>query len=220
MIATYLNDSHGNWDVHIQKFALVLRSMINETTGASPALLNLGREIMLPIDRSLQTEECQNYELEARKLAESLPLGLKEIIKVARSNIIRAHQVNKVYFDAKRRDVNFNIGEKVWVRNHELSDADQNKAKKFCKKWIGPYKILKRHEYTYVLDMPHKMIPKRHVSDLKPFYERKINVETPISIREIQTGEEPKIPIARQLRAKNRVDFKKASGIRNYTKID
>jgi len=40
MIATYLNDAHGLWDVNIQKFALVLRTMINDTRKVSPALLN------------------------------------------------------------------------------------------------------------------------------------------------------------------------------------
>jgi transposase InsO family protein len=99
MIASYLNDCHGNWDVHIHKFALVLRSMINDTTHVSPALLNLGREIQSPIDRSFQREECEDYLQEAQSLAQSLPFALKELIKVVR-NIFRAHQVNKVYFDA------------------------------------------------------------------------------------------------------------------------
>jgi hypothetical protein len=54
IIASYLSDCHGKWDVHIRKFVLVLRSMIKNTTQVSPALINLGREIQLPIDRCLK----------------------------------------------------------------------------------------------------------------------------------------------------------------------
>jgi transposase InsO family protein len=176
MIASYLNDCHSNWDVHIQKFALVLPTMMNDTTQVSPALLNLGREIQLPIDRSLQVEKCEDYEEEARKSSQSIPLALKEIIKVVRNNIFRAHQVNKVYFDAKRRDVQFEVNQLVFVRNRALSNAEQNRAKKFGKKWIGPFKIISKFHDTYILDIPKRMISKRHVEDLKPYFPR----DTPV----------------------------------------
>jgi hypothetical protein len=145
-------------------------------------LLNLGREIQLPIDRSLQVEECKNYEEEARKLSQSIPLALKEIIQVVRNNIFRAHQVNKVYFDAKRRDVQFEVNQFVFVRNRELSNAEQNRAKKFCKKWIGPFKIISKFHDTYILDMPKRMIPKRHVVDLKPYFPRDTPVQKKDSV--------------------------------------
>jgi hypothetical protein len=138
MKESYLSDCNGKWDFHIHNFVLVLRSMINDTTQVSPALLNLGREIQLPIDRSLQREECQDYLQEAQSLAQSLPFALKELIKVVRNNIFRAHQVNKVYFDAKRRDISFEVGQVVFVKNRELSKGEENRAKKFYKKWIGP----------------------------------------------------------------------------------
>lgn len=58
MIATFIEDSHSKWDENIQKFALVLRSMVNDTTQIAPSILNLGRQIALlfPIDRALQSD--------------------------------------------------------------------------------------------------------------------------------------------------------------------
>jgi hypothetical protein len=216
MIASYLTDCHGNWDVHIHKFALVLRSMINDTTQVSPALLNLGREIQLPIDRSLQREECQDYLQEAQSLAESLPFALKELIKVVRNNIFRAHQVNKVYFDAKRRDISFEVGQMVFVKNRELSKGEENRAKKFYKKWIGPYKILSKFNNTYILDMPARMIPKRYVEDLKPFHERQLPVLKKDSVKSLKIDQ--KVDSIRSLRARKNIDYRTVAGFRRNRK--
>jgi transposase InsO family protein len=54
MIESYLSDCNGKWDFHIPNFILVLRSMIKDTTQVSPALINFGRVIQLPIDRCLK----------------------------------------------------------------------------------------------------------------------------------------------------------------------
>jgi hypothetical protein len=64
----------------------------------------------------------------------------------------------------------------VFVKNRELSKGEENRAKKFYKKWIGPYKILSKFHNTYILDMPARMIPKRYVEDLKLFHERQVPV--------------------------------------------
>jgi hypothetical protein len=153
--------------------------MISDTTKFSPALLNLGREIALPIDRSLQKNESTNFERDARDLAKILPEQLKDILNFAKDRILKAHQRNKIIFDKSRRDISFEIDKLVYVRNHELSDGDSNKAKKFTKKWIGPFKILKKQEMTYIIDLPGRLNPKRHISDLKPFFPRESNFSEP-----------------------------------------
>ncbi len=192
----------------MQKFALVLRSSINNSTEVSPALLNLGREIQLPIDRALQADSCQNFEIERENLRKLIPESLHDIILKVKDNIIKAHQVNKVYFDAKRRDVSFKVGEKVLVRNNELSNAEQNKAQKFCKKWIGPFTIIKNYDNTYILDMPKRMIPKRHVSDLKPFFDRNLDFSSPVSDSNNSVNVS-QIPVQKRLRNNPKFCYKK-----------
>jgi len=161
--------------------------MINDTKKVYSALLNLGREIALPIDRLLQIEECHNFEQVPSKLAVELPESLKHIITYARENILKAHDIHKKYFDAKRRDFSFNVGDNIFIRNHELSDDESNRAKKFYPKWLGPFKIFKKYGDIYHVEgenLPISMNPKRYVSDLKPFFERKTDVKTQISLRE------------------------------------
>jgi hypothetical protein len=210
MIATYLDGSHNRWDENLQKFALVLRSMVNDTTKVSPAVLNLGREICLPIDRALRTDITECTEEEIQEFSRRLPLSIQSLISEVKSNILKVHETNKKYFDLKRRDEQFFVGQKVWIKNHQLSDADKGINQKFLPKWIGPFVILKKNFDTYTVDVDNKMIPKRHVSDLKPFYEKPSRFsKPPIPLRKIITGQDPVIPVVRQLRAKTRVDYRK-----------
>jgi hypothetical protein len=201
MIASFIDGKHNLWDMHLQEFALALRTAVNETTGVSPALLFLGREIYLPIDRSLHPEISDDYDKDARMIAQSTPSKMKELVQEVRSQIQHVQEVNKFYFDEKCRNFEFKQGEKVWVRNNQLSDSGNNISKKLRPKWIGPYKIVLKRDLTYCLDMPKKYVDKRHVSDLKKYYEpKKVETKPVVSLRKVVTGQEPKTPTNNRLR--------------------
>ncbi len=171
MLATYVNEAHNDWDVHLQKFAMCLRCMVNDTTGVSPALLVLGKEIVLPVDRIFYNED-KDLSMEAiSKIAKSVPESLQAIMKTVRDKIRRKHQINKTYYDSKRREVHFDVGQKVWVLKHPLSKMSEHKTSKFEPKYDGPYEILSKNNDTYILNLPKKMTPKRHISDLKIYNE-------------------------------------------------
>ena len=126
MISSYVKDKHTDWDRNIQNFALARRTMANKVTGITPAVLNLGRVIALPFDRALQ--EGNNGDTPVA-LAAALPEKLHEITVYVRQCMGKAGAKQKVYFDQYRRDVRFNVGDKVLVRNHALSDAEAEKSK-------------------------------------------------------------------------------------------
>ncbi|OXA46889.1 Transposon Tf2-6 polyprotein [Folsomia candida] len=214
MIATFIESTHGKWDENIQKFALVLRSMVNDTTQVSPAILNLGREIALPIDRALKTDVTKWSEEEKVDFARKLPESIRDLISRVKVRIAKVHENNKRYFDLKRREEIFEVGQEVWIRNHAQSDKDSNINQKFLPKWLGPFKILRRNADTYTNDVCSRLIPKRHVSDLKPYFSRPPRSgKVPIPIRKVVTDQEPKIPVVRQLRARTKVDYRKLATI-------
>ena len=211
MLATYVNEDHNNWDENLHLFALCLRTSVNDTTGVSPALLNLGREIQLPIDRQLSQDTSQHSEEAIRSLISAFPNSLKHIITAVRDRIRRKHQINKVYYDKKRREVEFDIGQQVWVLNHPQSSAPNHKCAKFEPKFIGPYKILHKSNDTYTLDMPKKMVPKRHVSQLKLYYPPEQEAETE-NVAETSTTDESDNPPtqnqSRTLRPRQPINYK------------
>ncbi len=206
MIASFAHENHQLWDVHLQKFALALRSMINETTGVSPDMLNLGRKINYPIDNALNEESTDIEDVNCKEMSDNLSKSLSKLIVYVRKQMDHAHEVRKILFDKTRRDVEFNIGDMVMVRNHQNSDATQNISKKLLEKWIGPFKILDRHDLTYKLDMTGRHNPKRHVSDLKPYF-------PPVIFDNDTTKEfQDELVNIRKLRARKAINYREVAG--------
>ena len=53
MISSYVSDKQDDWDEHIPLLILTYRPSIRETTGVSPVMMMLGRELTLPVDMTL-----------------------------------------------------------------------------------------------------------------------------------------------------------------------
>lgn len=208
MIATFAHENHQLWDANLQKFALALRSTVNETTGVSPDMLNLGRKINFPIDNALNPEVSDNEHVNLKDVSENLARKLSKLVFYVRKQMNKAHEVRKVLFDKSRRDFHFEIGDLVMVRNHQNSDAAQNISRKLLEKWIGPFKVIEKHDLTYKLEVSGRLNPKRHVSDLKPYY-------PPCSFEdETQKVLQDDIVNVRKLRARKVVNYRDVAGIR------
>lgn len=48
------------------------------------------------------------------------------------------------YYNARRKDVHFDVGDLVWVRSHPLSKASAKFSAKFAPKWSGPVRLEKK----------------------------------------------------------------------------
>jgi hypothetical protein len=192
-------DSHSNWDQHLQKFAFAIRASVSETTKVSPALLNLGRELPLLFDSQMQADD-QNSEPDV--LARETSQKLKDLIVWVRKNIEEAHKRNKKYYNKHHRDVSYSANQKVLLRAHTLSNKDMKISAGISQKWEGPFTIEKQvTPVTYAIKefAKSKYSPNRHVSDIKPYYDRPVTIKNskPVPVPQIQT------------RKKSRVDYKK-----------
>lgn len=50
MLSAYVNENHRNWDEQLSYVLMAYRSSENETTGMTPDMLMLGREVSTPTD--------------------------------------------------------------------------------------------------------------------------------------------------------------------------
>lgn len=179
MLQCYVHDKQNRWDENIQKYCLAIRTTINQTTGVTPAFLNLGREIPFAFDRELSKLE----ELDPATFAEEmkfLPHRLREVIQVVRENIIEAQRNHKKYFDSHRRDHNFSTGNIVVIKNHPQSKKSAQMMEKMTRRWRGPYRLGERKDpVTFeIITIPErKLIGVRHVSDIKLFIPREGKTE-------------------------------------------
>jgi hypothetical protein len=49
-IRSYVKGAHKKWDAEVAKIGYAIRTAVNEVTGFSPAFLNFGRVVPVPVN--------------------------------------------------------------------------------------------------------------------------------------------------------------------------
>ena len=109
-ISMYVSKDQKDWDIFLNHIVFAINSSVQETTGYSPFYLLYGREALLPLEAELTTQYDKNS-----------PIGdMIEKVQSARLIAMRRIQDRQdVYarrYDAKRKQANFKVGDKVLVR--------------------------------------------------------------------------------------------------------
>ncbi|XP_058810644.1 uncharacterized protein LOC131675623 [Phymastichus coffea] len=146
MIVAFMEDKHAKWDEHIEEFAFAYNSAIHEATRSSPAFLNYGRHPAPPCTVRREEERAAVLQLEATARDEWRD-RMKKLVEVragALENSKAAQTRQEKYFNDCHRDVVYNVGDKVWEKNHVLSSAAKAIAAKLCPKFCGPFIVTKR----------------------------------------------------------------------------
>ena len=61
MLSKFCNDRYDDWDRHLPYLLCAYRAAVNESTGCSPNLLMLGRELTLPVDLMYSPKQYQGF---------------------------------------------------------------------------------------------------------------------------------------------------------------
>ncbi|KAL6421332.1 hypothetical protein ACFW04_003699 [Cataglyphis niger] len=102
MITAFIEQDHRDWDLHLVKFRFAYNSAYHMSLQATPAFLNFGKEPSAINSR----REAPELEFEIEEAATTLRDWVVE-------NLEAAHQKQSRYYNLRRRDVRFVIGDKV-----------------------------------------------------------------------------------------------------------
>ncbi|XP_024880215.1 KRAB-A domain-containing protein 2-like [Temnothorax curvispinosus] len=173
MITAYLERDHRKWDQHINEFRFAYNSAHHTSLQATPAFLNFGREPQ-PVNLSRGRED------EAVAVENSDPALWRERMEKIQQlrtwvveNLETARMKQTRYYNLRRRDRQFVVGDRVLKRQHVLSSAAQHVSAKLSTKFHGPFSVRKiLSPVVYELaDSLGNSIGKIHIKDLKPYYE-------------------------------------------------
>ena len=129
-----------DWDKHVYFVLMAYRSSVHESTGFSPSLLMLGREIELPVDllfgpnpnsKSYEENKEGNY-------LEDLTATLWDVHAIARDKMRDASDRQKKQYDHKIFARQYSVGDAVWVFNPSKT---KGRSPKLQCHWLGPYRI-------------------------------------------------------------------------------
>lgn len=117
IISPYVCSQHKHWNKHLPGFWFALNSAIRESTGVTPAELNLNWPVRGPLDIVLQPRDIVPDSLAYPKVSQ---LTLRCLSQEIFLWLISDRQG----YDKHRSRMNLGVQDRVWLHTHSLSKAE------------------------------------------------------------------------------------------------
>jgi hypothetical protein len=177
MLAKLVNEEQTNWDSHLPIIQLAHNISTATATGYSPFLILHGREVLLPLDISIQKPDKLN--LNARQEIADLIERVTKLDKLVKQNIDDNKLQMKVYYDVNSTTVDYQIGDLVWLY---IFVHPKHLGGKLKCSWTGPFRIIgiegKNYSLRRVSDNVELPLP-INVDRLQKVYDKKIRPPVP-----------------------------------------
>lgn len=167
-IASYVENDHRTWDVNIHKVQFAMNTAVNDSTKFTPFMLVHGRQAITDgsIYKDFQDIDELIFKPRVDYVASLSPL--RDIFSKVRESLKKAHEQNAKYYNRRRRDVSFEVGDYVWKRTYKLSSGPNKFAAKLAPKYERCKVLRKLSRLVYELENEAgKCIGKWHVKDFK-----------------------------------------------------
>lgn len=142
-IRAYLDNRQRDWDVYLPIIGMALRATRNESTGYSPNMMMLGREVDLPLDMLVgpQTDQEANQSASSRSYVHDLQTRLHDTHAVARERLHDTLQQRKRLYDRKQHSSTFGVDDFVYLMNNANKKGHSKKLQPI---YIGPFLIVEK----------------------------------------------------------------------------
>ncbi|KAL0546247.1 hypothetical protein IC582_016153 [Cucumis melo] len=203
----------GSWDSHLHLMEFAYNNSYQATIGMAPFEALYGKCCRSPV--------CWGEVGEQRLMGPELVQSTNEAIQKIRSRMHTAQSRQKSYADVRRKDLEFEIGDKVFLKVAPMKGVLRFERRgKLSPRFVGPFEILERigpvayrlalppslstvHDVFHV-SMLRKYVPDpSHVVDYEPLEidENLSYVEQPVEVlaREVKTLRNKQIPLVKVL---------------------
>ena len=168
MLTMYVEKHQRRWDEFLPYVMLAYRSSVHESTGFSPNMLMLGRELEMPLQTVVPQpapeeqdgEDIEDYVFELQDT-------LQDAHEHARLHLRRSAQYQKRQYDHRgARPAEFKPGTPVWYYN---SGRRKGVCPKLVSPWKGPFIVIQKvTDVTYKIQKTRRSEPfVCHVDTLK-----------------------------------------------------
>ncbi|KAL0537606.1 hypothetical protein IC582_026589 [Cucumis melo] len=210
----------GSWDSHLHLMEFAYNNSYQATIGMAPFEALYGKCCRSPV--------CWGEVGEQRLMGPELVQSTNEAIQKIRSRMHTAQSSQKSYADVRRKDLEFEVGDKVFLKVAPMRGVLRFERRgKLSPRFVGPFEILERigpvayrlalppslstvHDVFHV-SMLRKYVPDpSHVVDYEPLEidENLSYTEQPVEVlaREVKTLRNKEIPLVKVLWRNHRVE--------------
>ena len=144
MLSMFVSSNQKDWDDHLPYVMAAYRATEHKSTGVSPNLMMLNREINCPLDLMVGPPPGQTLVECPIKYVEWVQNAMLEAFKFTYGNLGLAATSQRRDYERGLKPREFNEGSLVWRWYPPIA------AQKLGLGWVGPYLIIKRISYlTY-----------------------------------------------------------------------
>ena len=130
-------DYEGSWDRHIPLVEFVYNNSFQLSIGMAPYEALYGRKCRTPL--------CWTKLSEKKVIGPDLIQETEEKVKMIRERLKIANDRQKSYVDMKRKDIRYEIGEKVFLKVSSWKKVMSFwKKGKLSPRFIGPYEVIEK----------------------------------------------------------------------------
>ena len=121
MLSMYCQSDQTKWDQYLQQVMMAYRSSVNSSTGKTPNLMVLGREVVLPMQAVVgkpSSNEVDNVDVDG--YVSKLQANMVKVHDVKRANLGKAAAYGKRYYDTHSRRAQMRYleaGQLVWLHD-------------------------------------------------------------------------------------------------------
>ena len=127
----------GSWDTHLALMEFAYNNIYQASIEMAPVEALYGRKCRTPV--------CWDEVGERRLVGPELVQIILEKVKVIRDNLKKARDRQKSYADNRRRDLQFEIGDRVFLEISPWKGVWRfGKRGRLSPRYIGPYEIVSK----------------------------------------------------------------------------
>ena len=165
MIVAFVKNNQKHWDKYIPLLTAAYRSTVHPSTGFTPNLMMLGREVHLPVDL-LFPRPAPEEAKETHEYVRDLRERMEECYHLARENLKKASQRQLRDHDSRCRKKLYKVGDLVY----RLDTARRKgKCAKLQQAWKGPLVVIEVHSPLVYTVSDRKKRRTLHHDRLKPY---------------------------------------------------
>jgi hypothetical protein len=135
----HIDGKQGEWDKYLPFVGMAIRATVNRSTGFTPNLMMLGREVTLPVNLFAHIPEESTPD--ATEYVQHLREVLQEVHDCAREKLGTALQERKRTYDQKVHADYFETGDLVYLLD---SAARKGQSRKLQPVYTGPFLVVKK----------------------------------------------------------------------------